>query len=173
MGPEFCLLASAHILLFTGKKTKMRAAILLLVIFALTELVVSERETRWEVEGALEDENNEMALERKEMMPEEEPAEYKTKKKKCNIVSWDCKGCNFKLSSGWCYGPNKKLTTNVFQAPGKFNSAKKCAAAVKREAPSATGGILTRHTKACYGLEAPIVQGRGCNRLYWCFKFKN
>ena len=118
----------------------------------------------------------EVALRQDETIPEE-GEKKKKKKSKCKRSYLDSEGFDFKMSTGWCYGPNKEnkqlMIRDVFQVEGKFKSSEDCAAAVRRDAPGAMGGVLNKRNKNCYGMEKPITMGNGCNELYVCFKFKN
>merc|ERR1711970_432490 len=170
------LLTCPHILLFTETKMRAAAAMLLLVVFALTGLVESEEDMPLKIE------NDEVALEREEMAPLEERAG----KKKCerNFDLLDCDGCNFNLTRGRCYY-SAKFIDNTFAVDeeGFTNDeagVKKCAAAVQKKTfYKSTGGLFIRKKygracpapPCCLGIDQPIIRGHGCDEeKYWCFK---
>merc|ERR1711872_1130539 len=144
----------------------MRAALLLLVFLALAELIVTQEERPPE-----EVEEESLGEEEEESPKKEAKKEEKMMKKKKKPYSWTCEGCP-QLSTGWCKGTNGKLQTNVWLVNGPFSSAKECAAAVKRDDPNATGGVLYRLRKKCYGMTREITMGSGCagHAGYTCFK---
>merc|ERR1712142_755002 len=121
------------------------------------ELIVTQEER------PPEEVEEESLVEEEEESPKKEAKkeEKMMKKKKCKPYSWTCEGCP-QLSTGWCKGTNGKLQTNVWLVNGPFSSAKECAAAVKRDDPNATGGVLYRLRKKCYGMTREITMGSGC-----------